>query len=171
MCMPNCSICVHVWLNKPVEEMLEHIPSTLGFSSKECVEFPKCSGLHSPRLSLSVTERGPEQSSDWSHTFSLQVNLPVPLFLEATKTLLRDETESIRVKKESLIMLHRQLQKPHGCPGLQVGQWQQCYPDILGSRSQTTWLNSIRSRPHSSLQPQMFMTFNSWLIWNSTKID
>ncbi|CAM4616321.1 unnamed protein product [Leuciscus chuanchicus] len=55
-----------------------------------------CSGLHSPRLSLSVTERGPEKSSDWSHTFSLQVNLSVPLFLETTKTLLRDETESIR---------------------------------------------------------------------------
>lgn len=160
--MPYCSICVHVWLNKPVEEMLEHIPSTLGFSSKECVEFPKCS----PRLSLSVTERGPEKSSDWSHTFSLQVNLSVPLLLETTKTLLRDETESIRVQKKSLITLHRQLQKPHGCPGLQGGQWQQCYPDILGSRSQTTWLNSKRSRPHSSLQPQMFMTFKSWLIWN-----
>lgn len=47
-----------------MEEMLEHIPSNLGFSSEECVEFPKCSGLHSPRLSLSVTERGlePEES-------------------------------------------------------------------------------------------------------------
>lgn len=47
-----------------MEEMLEHIPSNLGFSSEECVEFPKCSGLHSPHLSLSVTERGlePEES-------------------------------------------------------------------------------------------------------------
>jgi len=98
--MPYCSKCVHVWQNKPVEEMLEHIPSNLGFSSKKCVEFLKCSGLRSPRFSLSVTDRGPEKSSDWSHTYSLQVNLSVPLFLETTKTLLRDETESIRVLKK-----------------------------------------------------------------------
>lgn len=47
VCLPHCSICVHVWVNEPVKEMFEHIPSNLGFSSEECAEFPKRSVLHS----------------------------------------------------------------------------------------------------------------------------